>query len=418
LFHVLAIVPPPRLESLMVDRLFCPAVAALVVVALVAMPQVCAASDAVSVSELLACQSLETAACPAMAKARKNPSPTATKLSAWLATPEASAADLRKVALALGYLGSGEQGAAVLAAAKSKTRDKDLHVDLLVAAARLGAKEAGAPLLDVFKADTDTRRRILAAGSLGLLGHKASIDALIAALKDKNTRLAATAAQALGMLEDPRAIDPLIDLAGQPSMYTPARMHALGALTRLKAKRAVPLAVVLVDASPRKVGRAALDLLAAVPTKWARPAVAFGLRTPDLRESAARAAVTIPDPGLAADVGNLINAPDVSRKERDALIRAAGSLKPKSVANSLVTRLEQADHAESELILKTLPKVGDRTVIPRLVRYLPHAEPTVAKFVVYALENLSGKRLGLDVTAWQKYAGLPTESPTTAPTTP
>ena len=81
-------------------------------------------------------------------------------------------------------------------------------------------------------------------------------------------------------------------------------------------------------------------------------------------------------------------------------------------------RLEKADQQELIEMMKVLPKLGDRTVVPKLVRYLPHAEPEVAKFVVYALENVTGKRLGMDVPAWFAHAGLDvSDVPKTAKTT-
>jgi HEAT repeat protein len=92
--------------------------------------------------------------------------------------------------------------------------------------------------------------------------------------------------------------------------------------------------------------------------------------------------------------------------ERFYALQALAEFKPQGAAQMVVARLSQAPKEERMELLKALPGLGDRTVVPELVPLLGDADNQVVSHAVYALENLTGQRLGPDVQAWRKYAGL------------
>lgn len=361
----------------------------------------------VTIDELLGCPSIERGKCPPMRSARENSrETTAAAAIAWLGDHSDATDDkISRLSAVIGELGTAKQCEELVAVAQKRAESK-AHIDLLMAGARLLCKEVSAPLIKRLKAATSQREAVLAAGALGVLGAKDSTATLIPHLESKWPRMQAAAAQALGTVGDPSAIRPLMKLAGRPSTYTPARLQALRALARLKAVDALPLAMALIESTPRTIGIAALSIIEASPLPWTRPVIAQALRIEGLRGAAARAAMASPHDELGVLCRDAAALETLAESERLAVLLAVGALRPSGAAAVLMTRLEKAKPAELIAIMKVLPKLGDRTVIPGLVNYLPHAEPEVAKFVVYALENVTGKRIGLDIPAWRSLAGL------------
>lgn len=380
----------------------------------------------VKVAELLSCGSLERDKCPPMDSARANKDATlAGRAIAWLKDNKSvRGVSVNKLARVVGELGSSSDCALLVTAATSRS-DLESRVDLLMAGARLLCTAVAEPLIAILKGDVkegdkpEQRNQVLAAGGLGIVGSKTAAPALIIALSSEWPRLQAAAAQALGMVGGESAIAPLMRIAGKGDVYAPTRTQALIALARLKAVDALPLATALVNAAAQKIGRAALAVIAASPVHWTVPVIAHGLRTPGLRAAAARAAIANPHKDLAPIALDAELADGLTPEEREGVLAAIGVLRPAGSANKLMARIEKADRRELIALMKTLPMLGDRTIVPKLVRYLPHAEPEVAKFVVYALENVTGKRLGLDVPGWYRYAGLDQDGvPSTDRTTP
>jgi HEAT repeat protein len=365
-------------------------------------------------SEVLDCKSIDFQTCPALLKAAASRTDPSKALAAVLGDAAQPAERRARAALALSLLDAKEQLPAFVAAAASLA-GKPERVDILTAQARLGDTRAAEPLLDILQHDATARGKTLAAGALGLLRHKPAVPLLIGLLKaEDQPRLQAEAAHALGLIADSTAVPELLAMAARPRLYVPARMQAMDALAALRAASAVPLATQLVDAPARDVGRAALHLLAAVPTPWTEPVVLFALDTPGLRGEAARVVVAM---NLKSAGDKLIAAAvrdDLEPHERVYVLHALGKIQPAGAGPALLKRLAVAPDPEKVQILHALPKVGDRTVVPELIALLHEAGPSanqqeaLANHVIFALENLTGKNLGPDEQAWRAYAGLDT----------
>jgi len=362
-------------------------------------------------AEILACPAIDFTACPALLKAAASRATPAQALADRLQAPATPSPERAKAALALSLLDARDHLDAFEAAAKVLASDGHL-IDIRAAQARLGDARAVPALRTLLAKGTDVRSRVLAAGALGVLRDRDSSSALQAALaEDAEPRLQAAAAHALGQLSDKSAEGALLALAARPKVYAPARARAVEALVALGSERAVVLASQLVDHPSRDVGRAALQLLAAVPMPWTHAAVRFGLETAGLRGEAGKTAATLDlreagDQVLAAAVRD-----DLSDQERVMLLAALGRLKPQGAARAVVKRLLVAPLAQQIQILRALPELGDKTIVPDLVPLLSQGDPALANNTVYALENLTGQNKGLDEPAWRAYAGLDGKPP-------
>ncbi|HAN32716.1 MAG TPA: hypothetical protein DCQ06_14075 [Myxococcales bacterium] len=254
------------------------------------------------------------------------------------------------------------------------------------------------------------RAMVLSMGGLAALQHKAAAEPIRTLLSQSTGRIQAAAAHALQSLGSKADVDALLTLAaGKFETFVPARTMALETLTKLDPKRAVSVAVRLVDHPSRAVGRAALKVIAAAPLRWSLPVVKFGLQTPGLRGNAALAAVAHKALGREVLIAALSG--DLTTDERSWLLHALSQLKPLGASEALIGRFDKLTNQAKIEILKALPLLKDQTVVPTLVRTLEASKAPVANYVVYALENVTGERLGDNVDAWRSYAGFDKEPP-------
>jgi HEAT repeat protein len=359
------------------------------------------------VEDILRCTTIDRSVCAALESALQQSDKSASSLTTWLrANRNGDAIQVERAGIALSILGGKNHGPLLVEVANARKSNNDLHVQLLAAAARVEENSAVGPLIDALGM-TSVRNRIIAVGALGLLHEKSAVAKLVNTLADsKQPRLQAAAAQALGMIGDESAIPALLNLAGAKSVYVPARVKALDALTELKSSRAVITASMLIDHPTREIGRAALRLLVEKPAPFLEPVIAFALQTPMLRGQAARATITAKLTRLGPALIAAAIDPSLDPSERSWVLQAIGAMSPPGASPALLKHFVSADKAYQIEILKTLPDIGDRTVIPILIGHLPHSDHEVDNYVVYALENLSGKRLGNDIEAWREHAGL------------
>ncbi len=365
------------------------------------------AAQADTLTDVLACERIDFDSCAALLQAEAEKTKLEQGLVAVLVDASQPAARRVKVAQVLAAI-DVRSASEVLISSAQTLQGKPERVDLLQAAARLGNAKVAPQLLDIVEHDGDVRACTLAAGALGILHEKKAVAALIRLVgRDDAPRLQAEAAHALGMLGDPQAIAPLLALASRPQVYVPARVQAVDALAALHSAQAVVLATQLVDAPTRDIGRAALRVLQAVPTAWTEPAVRFALETPGLRGEAARAVQAMQLSGCGALLLQAMAAPDLDVQERPWVLHAIGKLQTPGAGPALLKQLQVATaEPEKILLLHAMPEVGDKTVVPELVLILQTAQKPLNNHIIFALENLTGQRLGPDVVAWRKLAGL------------
>lgn len=357
------------------------------------------------VADVLACKSVTLQDCPALQQAAASRKDVLPQLAQRLQDAQTAAAERLQLATALAVLDSRDHNDALEAAAQL-LKGQPEQLGVRHAQARLGDMRAAADLRAALQSN-DLRQRLLAAGALGMLRDKDARPLLLKALASgQPQRLQAEAARALGGLADPAAEEALLDLVGRPGVYPPARAAALRSLAKQGSRRATAWAVLLADHPLSDTGRAALEVLRAQWQPWARPAVKAALEQPGRRGEAARLASEQKLTELGPRLLELIREGSLEPSERFYVLDALAQLKPQGAPQVLVARLALAQKDERLELLKCLPRLGDRTVVPELVPLLGDADNQVVSHAVYALENLTGQRLGPDVKAWRKYSGL------------
>lgn len=351
------------------------------------------------------CRNIDVAACPALQVAAASRAGAIAELAKVLANPATAPAHKAKLAQALATLDARDHLDALEQAATG-LGDSPERTDVRAAQARLGDARAAADLEKALDSK-DLRTRLLGVAGLGLLRDKASAPALSKLLSaDTPGRLQAEAARALGALGDKTAVPALLDLVGGPSTYPPTRAEALRALAQLGATQAHVFSAMLADHSSREVANAAMTELSGDWQPWTAPAVLVALDTPGRRGVAARMAAERMGAEAGPKLMAAVKAGDSDPEERVYVLDALAQVKPLGAAGVFVARLAVAPRDEQIELFQALPKLGDRTVVPDLVPYLGNADNGIVSHAVYALENLTNQRLGPDLAAWRKYAGL------------
>jgi HEAT repeat protein len=365
-----------------------------------------AAALAAPADDVLQCAVLDYSACPALLQAAAARADAVTALAA-VAVAADTAPDRRaKAAIALQLLDARDQKPA-LAKAAQLLEGKAEHIDVAAAQARLG-DPAAIPALRQHLKSPDVRTQTLAAAGLGVVRAKEAVPDLMPLTEAAvQPRVQAAAAQALGHIGDPAAERALLVLASRADAYSPARAHALDALAAIGSRPGLALATLLVDASKRDVGRAALRVVQAVHELWAEPAVQFALTTPGLRAEGCKAAAAVRTKGLGRDLLALLEAPDLDADERLWLLHALGKIQPPGAGPAVLKKLKAEPPGQGRvLIVGALAEIGDRTVVPDLVQMLPDRDKRFVDHLVTTLEKLTGQNLGPDEPAWRRYAGL------------
>ncbi|MEY3015186.1 MAG: hypothetical protein RIT45_3921 [Pseudomonadota bacterium] len=349
----------------------------------------------------LDCPTIDQTTCPALARALERPDVTVAELGAWLAHAPADGIKLRRAAAVLGIIG-GDTARGHLEQAAKRHAAGAFAVDLQAAAARAGSTSARDGLVQSARSG-DTRIRLVALSTLASLRHPEAAALARAALDATDARLAATAARALGKVgtgEDGARLLALVRGADTPASV---RRAALWAMARLKDTSGMLEATQLVTHPAASVANAALELLAVAPPVWSSPAIRWALEQPALQQAAALPAAAMKDETVSGVALRAAVVPGVPLARYRALIDAAASAPVAGAAARLLDHAETLDEAGKVATLRTVARMNDRSVVPRLVESLVSARSQVANFTVYALEALTGERLGGDLQAWRAW---------------
>lgn len=354
--------------------------------------------------DCLACATVDRSTCPALERALAAPDITRAELGAWLSKAPADATTVRRAAAVLSMLGGPAAESALLAAAKRFADSPEVAVDLWAAAARSGQSEgamAARETLASLASKGSPHQKQVAISNLSALDDKRVLDVARRSLDPAEQRLCVAAIGAIGRHGDVSDAPALLRLARADTMVVPVRRAALQALADLKAESAVVVASLLVGHPQRSVGVAALAVLAAVPQRWTAPVVGWALDVEGLEIAAAKAAVALADPNLAARTLAVATSTVRPLAVHEALLEAVVVLQAPRAGARLLQHQVALDEASRVATLRAIARLGDRTVIPALIDGLPNARGDVANFTVAALETLTGQRLGGDVAAWK-----------------
>jgi HEAT repeat protein len=93
----------------------------------------------------------------------------------------------------------------------------------------------------------------------------------------------------------------------------------------------------------------------------------------------------------------------LSREVHEACFTALGSLGSGSTVSALTPYLAGEDREVARWAASALGRIGNRGAAPALLDAMRVDDPALRDMAAWALQQISGKKLGLDVEVWQRW---------------
>jgi cyclophilin family peptidyl-prolyl cis-trans isomerase/HEAT repeat protein len=224
----------------------------------------------------------------------------------------------------------------------------------------------------------DVRVRIAAVRALGQVGGTASVDTLLALVRDRATpqNLALEAVTALGRAHDARAFDTLLDLVNDP--WPTMRAAALESAAAVEPDRFLFVIPSLGADRDWSVRAALAGIFANLPADRVRDALVDLAADPDLRVRgpALTALAKVGAPDLAAKLFEALDSPDFAL--RAAAARLVGQSKPEGGVAKLVAAYTRGDadatYVARAAVLEALARYGGTDALATLHQALADKE--------------------------------------------
>jgi HEAT repeat protein len=301
---------------------------------------------------------------------------------------------------ALAYVGDTAVGTELLALMKD--RSEDVRIAAIDALSRLkpdGAVEA----LAQAAGSEQVNIKITAVVSLGRTRSPGALEPLLSSLEHFHPKVKSAAARSLGQVGDARATEPLMVMLADPVHRTPVRHAVVEALGLLGDTSAVPMLLLALGDGSTKVRVEAVQSLGRLKDPRSVPALSLLLREESLALPISRALMTM---GHAAALPALIRAirtPTLSREAREACFTALGSLGSKSTVSALTPFLAAENLEVARWAASALGRIGHRDAAEELLDAMNRDDPALLDMAAWALQQISGKKLGQDPAVWKKW---------------
>jgi cyclophilin family peptidyl-prolyl cis-trans isomerase/HEAT repeat protein len=228
------------------------------------------------------------------------------------------------------------------------------------------------------RAAADVRVRIAAVRALGQVGGTASVDTLLALVRDRATpqNLALEAVTALGRARDARAFDTLLDLVNDP--WPAMRAAALESAAAVESDRFLFVIPSLGADRDWSVRAALAGIFATLPADRVRDALVDLAADPDLRVRgpALTALVKVGAPDLTARLFEALDSPDFVLRATAA--RLVGQSKPEGGVAKLVAAYARGDtdatYVARVAVLEGLARYGGTEALASLHQALADKE--------------------------------------------
>lgn len=242
------------------------------------------------------------------------------------------------------------------------------------------------------RAAADVRLRVSAVRALGQIGGTASVDTLLALLRDQATppNLELETVQALGRARDPRAFEPLVDLATDP--WPAMRAAALQAAAASQPDRFLFVVSSLGSDRDWSVRAALAGIFATLPADRVRGAIVDLTQDPDMRVRgpALEALAKVGSPDLPTRLFDALNTPDFVVRATAA--RLLGEAKPDGGIAKLTaayTRgLSDATYVARVAVIEALARYGGPDAVATLHQALADKEWPVRVRAAKLLQGL------------------------------
>lgn len=313
-------------------------------------------------------------------------------------------AKLAVVIAAAGQLRLKSLGPEVLPLLESK--DQRLRMAAIAAIGRLNPEGAVAALGKALGA-TDVNEKLVTSVALGATGSPAALTPLVSQLTHFHPKVKAAAARALGALGDKRATEPLAVLLADPSVRWPPKKAAAVALGKLGDPDGAAMLFQMLGHTETAVRAAAIASLGALADPRAVGALGLLLREEELALGCATALGRI---GHADALPSLIRVLKERRLPRPIIEKAfwaVGEIKSSSAVTALKPMLKDDDPKIAMWACDALGRIGDLRASEALLDALRRDEQEVKEMAAWALQQLSGINLGLDIERWESWVYSP-----------
>ncbi len=301
---------------------------------------------------------------------------------------------------ALAYVGNETVGAELIALIKD--RSEDVQIAALDALSRLkppGAVEA----LAQAAGSEQVNLKITAVVGLGRTRSPGAVEPLLTALEHFHPKVKSASARALGQVGDARATDPLCVMLADPVHRTPVRLAVVEALGLLGDTRAVPMLLLTLGDASDKVRLETIQALGKLKDPRAVAALSLLLREPKLALTVARALMVMGHSQARPALIRAIRTPDLGRDAIEACFTALGSLGSKSTVSALTPYLSSEDLEIARWAASALGRIAHRDAAESLLDAMRRDDPALRDMAAWALQQISGKKLGQDPEVWKKW---------------
>ncbi len=348
------------------------------------------------------CESVKTSMCPALEEYLQNkPSALQTIASGFRSSDQKRRSDAITI-IQRSELGSAAKRCQILIDTEKTTNDS-VRGELYGALGRL-KHGCAIPLLAavVTNPHTDARNRIYAANALSHFPRATTIEPLSIALYDPAMRVQSAAARSLGTVGDKAAVPALINR--MLTVITPpsVRIECAKALAKLGDDAAIaPLAIVLHHRLP-DVRSAATLALAALGNATVVPLLIQRLHDPGIQEALVKALTTLRDDRSIDALGALARNESIPMAIRLQCLQGLGHWQSPLVHKNTHSLLQHTDPALVVATTTTLGQAKTNDSIPALVPLTTSSNTEISQMAVWALQNITGKKLGTDPEAWKR----------------
>jgi HEAT repeat protein len=226
---------------------------------------------------------------------------------------------------------------------------------------------------------------------------------LIGSLTHFHPKVRSAAARALGAMRDRRATLPIGTILADPTNRWPVRVAACEALARMGDPDGMAMLLMATSDPELQVKTAAIRALGQLGDPVAVPLLSLLMR------DQAIAMVSIEALGRIGHIDALpallrgITERKLPRETLQAAFLAVGALRSASAATALKPILADPDPEIATWAADALGRIADESSSEALVEALKREEKEVKEMAAWALQEISGKNLGLDVERWEAW---------------
>ncbi len=355
------------------------------------------------VKQATACTMLHPARCEALKKilayGADGAGPALVKLMG-----EKDPAKLAAVVAAAGQLRVTEVGPKLLPLLESK--DQRLRMAAITATGRVNPEGAVAALGKALGA-TDVNEKLVTSVALGATGSPAALTTLVSQLSHFHPKVKSAAARALGALGDKRATEPLAVLLAEPEVRWPAKKAASDALGKIGDPDGAPMLLLMLGHAETAVRTAAITALGAMGDQRAVAALGLLMRQEELSLACATALGRIKHADALPALIRVLKERRLPQPVIEKTFWAVGEIKSASAVTALKPMLKDDDPKIAMWACDALGRIGDLRASEALLDALRRDEQEVKEMAAWALQQLSGINLGLDIERWESWVYSP-----------